>query len=419
MVAVGKLTSKLVGPSGRARDNRFLDAATAAAALIAEAGGEKDAKHHKKIRGLLHSAEDLLVFDEQVIDRSFNLFTALIRRGGNEGRNKALMAVSSLGCDLERARAVVGLGAAIACLNGKPSPAESDMIQTLSVAAKVPSRGSNERTTDHDRATSRCPRVITLASAKGGTGKSTVAIHLVIGLLKHGKKVGSIDLDGGQGTLSRFLANRAARERQNGQALAMPRHWRIGFADTRDPIPAGEVAHARLRDALSQLSDCAYVVIDTPAFDCSLARRGCEHADIVITPLNDSLLDLDTVARIDPRRRTVLGPSEYCRFMWEENDRRITLGRRPIDWVIMRNRLGSLDTRNNRELEALLAQLGRRIGFRLENGFQERVVYRELFLEGLTLLDLVDASIELRLNESRLNARREIDRLLHAVPGLA
>jgi chromosome partitioning protein len=65
-----------------------------------------------------------------------------------------------------------------------------------------------------------------------------------------------------------------------------------------------------------------------------------------------------------------------------------------------------------------LQQLAQRIGFRLEYGLSERVVFRELFLSGLTLLDLPEDEVEGPVQRSHVHARREIDDLLRAIGAL-
>lgn len=263
------------------------------------------------------------------------------------------------------------------------------------------------------------PIVIALGSPKGGTGKSTTAMLLTVALLKLGRRVGSIDLDGQQDTLSRYLANRAALAGELGEPLEMPRHYRF-HPSLRASRELGEQEEKRqFLEALRGLADCDYVVIDTPGHDCHVARLGCLRADTVITPLNDSLIDVDILARIDPRKRVVLGPSDYSRVLWQENDRRVAMGRRPIDWVVIRNRLGHVEAHNTQEVTGLLRQLAHRLGFRLAPGLSERVVFRELFLNGLTLLDLPNDRIPYRLGRSWTLARREVDELLRAVGALS
>jgi len=153
------------------------------------------------------------------------------------------------------------------------------------------------------------------------------------------------------------------------------------------------------------------VVIDTPGSDSFLSRLGHASADVLITPLNDSYLDLDLLARIDVQGRQVLGPSLYSQMVWEQRQQRALAGLAPMEWVVMRNRLSHIDARNKRDIGRLLELLGTRIGFRLAPGFGERVIFRELFPKGLTLLDLSDVSMTL----SHVAARQELRALLHAI----
>lgn len=238
------------------------------------------------------------------------------------------------------------------------------------------------------------PYVIVVGNEKGGTGKSTTAMHLIVALLKLGYTVGSLDLDARQGTLTRYLANRAAYAEDSGLSLPMPEHRSIerSQAETRAAAEAEDKRH--LRQACGELAHCDFLVIDTPGSDVYLSRLAHENADTLITPLNDSFLDIDVLARIDRRRRAVLGPSRYSQMVWEQSNLRAVSGRAPIDWVVMRNRLTHIEARNKREIGTLLTQLATRIGFRVAPGFGERVVFRELFLNGLTLLDLPDLTNE-------------------------
>ena len=263
----------------------------------------------------------------------------------------------------------------------------------------------------------RPPYVIVVGNEKGGTGKSTTAMHLTVALLKLGYAVGSLDLDARQGTLTRYLANRAAYAEDSGVALAMPEHRSIerSQAETRAAADAEDKRH--LRQACSELAHCDFLVIDTPGSDVYLSRLAHENADTLITPLNDSFLDIDVLAQIDRRRRAVLGPSRYSQMVWEQSNRRAVSGRAPIDWVVMRNRLTHIEARNKREIGTLLTQLATRIGFRLAPGFGERVVFREMFLNGMTLLDLPEMSEEDGESpaSSHVAASQEIRMLLESI----
>ncbi|MEE8189709.1 MAG: division plane positioning ATPase MipZ [Kiloniellales bacterium] len=259
------------------------------------------------------------------------------------------------------------------------------------------------------------PYIVVLGNEKGGTGKSTTAMHLIVALLQMGFKVGSIDLDARQQSLTRYLANRRSYGAEGGVPLVQPEHRCIEDArlDTRSESEKRE--RARLRKACGELAHCNFIVIDTPGSDSYLSRLAHENADTLITPLNDSFLDIDVIAQIDRRRREVLAPSTYSLMVWEQNNRRVLAGQPPIDWVVMRNRLTHIEARNKREIADLLTQLARRIGFRLAPGFGERVVFRELFLKGMTLLDLPADDPSLPPNPSHLSARQEIHDLLETI----
>ena len=255
----------------------------------------------------------------------------------------------------------------------------------------------------------RRPHVVVLGNEKGGSGKSTTAMHLIVALLREGYKVGSLDLDARQGSLSRFIANRA----ENGLDLPMPRHVRLEQSTLDSVAAAREEEKQRFDATLAQMADCDFIVIDTPGSDSNLSRLGHARADTLVTPLNDSFLDLDLLARVDSRGQKIRGPSTYAEMVWEQKKRRALTDGGSIDWIVMRNRLASLDARNKRRIGKLVEELARRIGFRLAPGFSERVVFRELFPRGLTLLDLADAGTALTL--SHVAARQELRGLLDAI----
>lgn len=256
------------------------------------------------------------------------------------------------------------------------------------------------------------PYVIVVGSEKGGTGKSTTAIHLAVALMKLGFRVGTIDLDARQGTLSAFVRNRLGQAEQSGQALELPKHRAIARAPATERAAAEADEAGRLQDAFDDLADCHFIIVDTPGSDSYLCRLGHNRADTLVTPLNDSFLDIGVLAQINRERREVEAPSVYSQLVWEQNNQRVVAGRPPIDWVILRNRLAHIEARNMREISALLDLLAKRIGFRTAPGISERVVFRELFMKGLTALDLPDGPAEA---SSHTAARQEIRDLLAAI----
>lgn len=256
--------------------------------------------------------------------------------------------------------------------------------------------------------------VIVLGNEKGGSGKSTAAMHVTVALLKSGHKVAAIDLDMRQRSLSRYLENRKKFCESKGKELHFPvtPEVRPSSLDSREA--AREEETGNLTSALQSLADCDFVIIDCPGADTHLSRLAHAHADTILTPLNDSFVDFDLLARLDPATGKVVGPSLYSEMVWAARKRRAMAGiPGGIDWVVMRNRVSATRARNKAEMGRKLEDLSGRIGFRLARGFGDRVIYRELFPMGLTLLDLGGADAPVRLSTmSHVTARLEIRSLI-------
>ncbi|MEX6631992.1 division plane positioning ATPase MipZ [Hyphococcus lacteus] len=256
--------------------------------------------------------------------------------------------------------------------------------------------------------------VIVLGNEKGGSGKSTTAMHVIVALMKSGKKVGAVDLDIRQGSLTRYIENRKKFSEIKGKELDLPVMAEVkpSSVDSRTESQAQETAN--LQEALGTLDECDFVVIDCPGANTHLSRLAHLHADTIITPLNDSFVDFDLLARIDPETNKVTGPSLYSEMVWTARKHRAMSGvPGGIDWVVMRNRLSATRARNKKTMGDKLEELSSRIGFRLARGFGDRVIYRELFPIGLTLLDLGGVDSPVRLSTmSHVTARLEIRSLV-------
>ena len=260
------------------------------------------------------------------------------------------------------------------------------------------------------------PHLIVLGNEKGGSGKSTTAMHLVVGLLRDGYQVGAIDLDARQGTLSGYLASRAAYAARHGVDLPSPRHASVFRSEIDSRADAEAEERAQLQAAIATLStDCDILVIDCPGADTNLARLAHSSADTLITPINDSFVDFAMLARVDPDNHAVISPSTYSEMVWDARKRRFATDRTRIDWIVMRNRMGSTEMRNKRDVGTTLETLAKRIGFRTVKGFGERVIYRELYLQGLTLMDVREAGLQIQLGMSHIAARAEVRALLSAI----
>ena len=260
------------------------------------------------------------------------------------------------------------------------------------------------------------PHVVVFGNEKGGTGKSTTALHVVVSLLHQGHRVGALDLDARQGTLTRYMRNRQDYMQRHDLELPVPVYRAIDRSTLADQTDASADETERFNQALAELSSrCDFIVIDTPGADTTLGRLGHTFADTLITPINDSFVDLDLLATLDPDSLKILRPSTYAAMVWEHRMRRQQRDRGVIDWIVMRNRLSHLDARNKREVGQVLETLSKRIGFRLAAGFGERVIFRELFLKGLTLLDLAQLEAQGGLTMSHVAARQEVRTLIEAI----
>jgi chromosome partitioning protein len=244
--------------------------------------------------------------------------------------------------------------------------------------------------------------IIVVGNEKGGSGKSTTCMHVATALSRMGHRVGALDLDLRQRSFARYVENRLAFLARAGLDLPTP--------DYRD-LSAGE-ADQRLTLAVESLhGEKDFIVIDCPGSHTRLSQLAHTMADTLITPMNDSFVDFDLLARVDPVTGRVKGPSIYAEMVWGARQARAEAGLRPIDWIVVRNRLGAQAMHNKRRVGEALEELSRRIGFRVLPGFSERVIFRELFPRGLTLLDLKDTGTD-QLNLSNVAARQELRDLM-------
>jgi chromosome partitioning protein len=241
---------------------------------------------------------------------------------------------------------------------------------------------------------------IVFANEKGGSGKSTSAVHTAVALAVKGHRVTALDLDTRQRTLGRYLDNRVALMKRERVDLKMPVY---GTFDPADGVSIGE----RLE---SLAAEADYLIVDTPGRDDDHVRTAIASADTLVTPINDSFVDLDLIGQVDPDNYKVRRPSFYAELVWDARKARARTDGGTVDWVVLRNRLQHLEARNMRRVAAALAELSKRVGFRVIPGLSERVIYRELFPKGLTLLDL--AAIGQDAGLAHVAARGELRELI-------
>src|SRR6266481_8009016 len=256
--------------------------------------------------------------------------------------------------------------------------------------------------------------VIVLGNEKGGSGKSTTAMHVAVALLQAGQRVATIDLDSRQKSFSHYIENRQEWAGRTGIKLEIPVNYCVarGSGMRLDEIEAQEfAAFAQAVSSVEQSHD--FVVIDTPGNDSYMMRLAHSMADTLITPLNDSFVDFDVLGTIDPISFEVAGVSHYAEMVREARRQRRLVDGQLTDWIVVRNRLSTLSSRNKRLVGDGINELSKRMGFRCIEGFAERVVYREFFPRGLTALDVLDEdTLGTRPNLSHVTAREEVTSLL-------
>jgi chromosome partitioning protein len=249
-------------------------------------------------------------------------------------------------------------------------------------------------------------RVIVVGNEKGGAGKSTIAVHLAVALMHDGARVAIVDLDRRQQSTARFFASRAS--------WAAAKH-----AELPHPTPLGDAADAAALDAaLAGATDHDFVVVDTPGADTELARAAHQRADMIVTPMNDSFVDFDVLGVVDPVSLDLVKPGHYSEQVWEARKLKAATTGRGLDWVVLRNRLASVDPRNRRRVDERVKSLSRKVGFRILSGLRDRVIYRELFPFGLTVADLGPGVRPVPVSIGHVAARQEL-RVLMSDLGLA
>lgn len=257
----------------------------------------------------------------------------------------------------------------------------------------------------------RRAHVIVCGNAKGGTGKSTFAMHIAVALLRTGSRVATIDLDTSQQTLTNYVENRRRWVQATGIAVAMPDHRNVPhhrqFADSEG---ATFTAFAEALAGVDAAFD--FVVIDTAAGETFAGRLAHRLADTLVTPLNDSLIDLEALGDLPPAGRNPPAGSGYARAVAKTRDERRRADGRLIDWIVACNRV-PVTAAGEAKIAPRLRDMASRLGFRFADGISQRVLFDDLFAAGLTTFDEYDGrSATSRPNLAHLAARQEMRRLM-------
>ena len=236
--------------------------------------------------------------------------------------------------------------------------------------------------------------VIVVGNEKGGSGKSTTAFHLAIYLLYEGFKVASIDVDSRQQTLTHYVRNRRDWARQHGLGVPHTTHFHLPLARGDSLKENNRLEFDLFRQAIAEVEQTVdFIVVDTPGFDTNLTRLAHSLADTLVTPVNDSLIDLNVMAQVDPVTGEPRELSHYARLVQRARSERLSIDGRTIDWVLVRNRISMLSSRNMRQVQTMLHRIAMRLGCRVADGIAERVIFRSLFATGMTVFDPLDEEL--------------------------
>jgi len=259
----------------------------------------------------------------------------------------------------------------------------------------------------------RSAHVIVVGNEKGGSGKSTIAMHLVVALLDAGMTVGTIDLDSRQQSLTRYLENREDWARRRRLDVALPVHYAVASGTHGHLDQDEERDFGIFSEAIGRLEHtCDFVIIDSPGSDNYLSRIGHSMADTLITPINESFVDLDVLVNVDGESFGIIRPSQYAMMVRESRRRRFLVDGGGIDWIVVRNRFNRIASRNKQRINELLDVLPEELDFRLAPSLGDRVIFRELFPRGLTLFDVMNKGSGINISMSHLAARQEVRALL-------
>ena len=115
-----------------------------------------------------------------------------------------------------------------------------------------------------------------------------------------------------------------------------------------------------------------FVVVDTPGHDSYLTRLAHSMADTLITPMNDSYIDFDVLAKIDPKTGEVRDLSHYALMVRDARRQRRKVDNGLMDWIVVRNRLSQIRNYNGFSMLESLKDLSMRLGCRMADGISER-----------------------------------------------
>jgi chromosome partitioning protein len=201
------------------------------------------------------------------------------------------------------------------------------------------------------------PPTVATVNPKGGTGKTTIAVHLAVAACRASYRIALLDAD------------------PQGSVL----EWHRRTPDGYDGPHVDRLGQDRTLAAAIGQTDAQMVVIDSPAGLGVRTRRVLTNADLALVPVRPSGLDL-------------WGTAEFLEVLDKHVERGVTA-------AFVSSQKDPRSTLSDRMNDELL-----RHGFPLLDGLASRVAYARSMSEGRTVLDGDDTK-----------AAREVLSLLDAV----